>query len=89
MKNKLIDLNNHLFEQLERLNDQSLTPEDIEKEVTRTDAMVNVSEQIIATAAIVLRGAELIAEYGGKYANVLPGHEESTKAIKEIEGSKK
>lgn len=66
MKNSLTDLNNHLFEQLERLNDEDLTPEEIAKEVTRTDAMVKVSEQIIGNANIMLRGAELIAEYSGK-----------------------
>lgn len=65
MKNKLIDLNDHLFEQLERLNDEGLTPEDLAREVTRTDAMIKVSEQIINTAGIALRGAELVAEHAG------------------------
>lgn len=74
MKNKLMDLNNHLFEQLERLNDEELTAEELTKEVTRTDAMVKVSEQIISNANIALRGAELLAEYGGKgtFEHMLP-----------------
>lgn len=72
MKNKLLDLNNHLFAQLERLSDESLTPEAIAHEVARTDALVKVSGQIIDTANIVLRGAALVAEYGGKYAHLLP-----------------
>lgn len=66
MKNKLTDLNDHLFAQLERLSDEELTAEEIATEVTRTDAMVKVSEQIISNATIVLRGAELVAEHGGK-----------------------
>lgn len=66
MKNKLTDLNDHLFAQLERLSDEDLTAEEIAQEVTRTDAMVKVSEQIIHNATIALRGAELVAEHNGK-----------------------
>ena len=47
MKNRLIDLNNHLFSQLERLSEEGLTTEQIENEVKRTDAIVAVSEQLI------------------------------------------
>ena len=32
MKNTIADLNNYLFEQLERLNDDSLTAEQLERE---------------------------------------------------------
>lgn len=88
MKNKLSDLNDHLFVQLERLSDDGLTADDIAKEVTRTDALVKVSEQIINNANLVLRGAALVAEYGGKDAmeHLLPMMGGSQKAI---EGPKK
>lgn len=74
MKNKLTDLNDHLFAQLEKLSDDDLTDEQIAKEITRTDAMVKVSEQIISNATLVLRGAELVAEHGGKgtFEHMLP-----------------
>lgn len=74
MKNKLIDLNNHLFAQLERLSDEGLTAEQLATEVTRTDAMVKVSEQIASAASVSLRAAELLAEYGGKgtFGHMLP-----------------
>ncbi len=74
MKNKLIDLNNHLFEQLERLGDEGLTVEQIANEVTRTDAIVKVSEQIISNANLGLRVAALVAEHSGKgaFEHLLP-----------------
>ena len=64
MKNKLTDLNNHLFMQLERLGDELLTSEQIEHEVKRTDAIVSVSEQIINNATIALKSAELLSKNG-------------------------
>lgn len=87
MKNKLTDLNDHLFAQLERLSDEELTAEEIAQEVTRTDAMVKVSEQIIGNATIVLRGAELLAEHGGKgtFEHMLP----MMSGTKLVEGPKK
>ncbi len=57
MKNKLIDLNDHLFAQLEKLGEEELTAEQLAHEIMRTDAMVKVSEQIISNANLVLRGA--------------------------------
>lgn len=74
MKNKLTDLNDHLFEQLERLNDDDLTAEQLAHELTRTEAMVKVSEQIVGNATLALRGAELIAEHSGKgaFEHVMP-----------------
>lgn len=52
MKNKLPDLRNHLFEQLERLSDENISNDSLEKEVFRADAMVNVSKQIIESAKV-------------------------------------
>ena len=83
MKNKLTNLNDHLFEQLERLSDEELTPEQLANEVTRTDALVKVSEQIISNATIALRAAELVAEHGGKgtFEHLLPMMQEKPKLI--------
>ncbi len=68
-KNKLGDLKDHLFAQLERLADDDLTPEQIEAEVKRTDAIVSLSDQIVGTADLQLKAAKLFAEHG---AGVLP-----------------
>ena len=63
MKNTLVDLNNHLFEQMERLNDDELTNEQLEKEIKRTDAMKDIATQIISNASILLKATELNMEY--------------------------
>ena len=70
MRNTLVDLNNHLFEQLERLNDEELTDEQLEKEIKRTDAMKDIAAQIIANANIVLKATELNMEYSRNEVNV-------------------
>jgi transposase-like protein len=72
MKNKLVDLNNHLFAQLERLGEEGLTPEQLEQEARRSEAMVSISTQILKNADLGLQAAKLVAEYGGNYEKLLP-----------------
>lgn len=67
MKNKLSDLNDHLFAQLERLSDESLTTEQITQEVQRTDAIVDVSEQIVRNADLQLKAVKLLADHGDRF----------------------
>ena len=54
-KNKLTDLNNHLFEQLERLNDEELTDKELAVEIKRSDAMTDIASTIIDNAALALK----------------------------------
>ena len=72
MKNKLADLNNHLFAQLERLGEEGLTPEQIESEGQRTDAIVAVAEQIVRNADLQLKAATIIANHGDRFIPMLP-----------------
>ena len=72
MKNKLSDLNNHLFAQLERLGDEDLTAEQIEAEAKRADAIVDISDQILRNADLHLKAATLIANHGERFHDKLP-----------------
>lgn len=72
MKNKLVDLNNHLFAQLERLSEEGLSDEQIEQEVKRAAAIVDVSEQIVRNADLALKAAHLVANHGDRFKTMLP-----------------
>lgn len=72
MKNRLSDLNNHLFAQIERLADEDLTPEQIASEAKRGEAIVAVADQIIRNASLSIQAAKLVAEYGGDPEPHLP-----------------
>lgn len=72
MKNKLIDLNDHLFMQLERLSDEQMSAEQIDVETKRTEAIVAVSEQIVRNADLSLKAAKLIADHGDRFKPMLP-----------------
>lgn len=67
MKNKLVDLNNHLFAQLERLGQEDLTAEQIAQEVERAGAIVGVAEQIAKAADLQLKAATLVANHGDRF----------------------
>lgn len=72
MKNKLTDLHDHLFAQLERLSDEDLTDEQIKKEVKRAGAIVSVSDQIIGGQRLRLNAAKLFAQHGDSILPMLP-----------------
>lgn len=64
MKNTLTDLNNHLFEQLERLNDDELDDAQLEKELKRAEGMTKVATQIIQNAELAYKTMVHMDEYG-------------------------
>lgn len=65
MKNKLTDLNDILFAQLERLTDDELTPEQVTQELQRTQAVVQVADRIVDTAQLQLEAAKYVAGGNG------------------------
>lgn len=62
MKNKLTDLNNHLFAEIERLGDEDLKGEELEEEITRAKAIATVSSQVIQNANLLLRAQIAVGE---------------------------
>lgn len=64
MKNKLSDLNNHLFAQLERLSDETIKGEELADEIERSKAVTSVSKEIVANARLVLDAHKHKAEFG-------------------------
>ena len=63
MKNNLADLNNYLFETLERLMDDDLSPEEMEKEITRSKAVTSVAETLIHNGELALKTMISLNEY--------------------------
>ncbi|KGJ09012.1 hypothetical protein [Paracoccus sphaerophysae] len=72
MRNKLQDLNDHLFMQLERLNDETLTPDQIEQEVKRAAAMTGVADQITKGIAARVQVARMYVDHGEAVRPFLP-----------------
>ena len=59
MRNRLGDLADHLFAQLERLGDETLDAERLQREVERAKAMANVSAEILAAGRLAVDAAAL------------------------------
>lgn len=72
MKNKLIDLNDHLFAQLERLSDEDLSGEKLEEEITRSKAVSQISKDIVSNASLALQAEKFKAEYAIGNNKIMP-----------------
>ena len=63
-KNKLVDLNDHLFAELERLGDEDLKGDEIKAELDRAKALSDVTEKIINNASLMLKAIHEQNKYG-------------------------
>lgn len=72
MKNTITDLNNYLFEIIERLNDDDLTDEQLDKEIRRGEAVQKAAKTIIDNGALALQAKKHFDEYGIKNDVELP-----------------
>ena len=63
---------NHLFAQLEKLGDDDLTGEELESELKRTDAICDISEQIIKNGELQYKAMKHMDEYGYERQKAVP-----------------
>lgn len=64
MRNKLPDLNNHLFSQLEKLSDETITGDKLKEEIARANAITSIASQIIGSAKVTVDALKLVAHGG-------------------------
>jgi hypothetical protein len=66
MKNKLSDLNNHLFAQLERLGDEDKKGDELLAEIERAKSVSMIAKSITDNARTIIDAATLQMEWQGK-----------------------
>lgn len=76
MKMSLSALNEYLFESLDRLTNDDLSDEELEKEVKRNDAIQKTAKTIIENGALALQTRKYLDEYGTGSKVKLPFVEE-------------
>lgn len=72
-QNTLMDLNNHLFAELERLGDEELEGEALQAEIERAKAIGGIAQQAIANAQTMLKAIELKEMSVGGVPRMLTG----------------
>lgn len=66
MKNKLTDLNDHLFAAIERLNAEDLTGEKLHEEISRGKALSSLANSAIENGRLILEAAEYAGSFRDK-----------------------
>jgi len=59
MKNKIEDLNNHLFAAIERLNDEELTEKQIKAEAIRGKSIAALASTLVASGSLSLKAQQV------------------------------
>lgn len=72
MRNKPMDLHNHLFAQLERLSDEDLKGEELVEEIERSKQVSAVAKNLISNMALIVRAEEMKHERKGVNLPFLP-----------------
>ena len=64
MKNKLTDVNDYLFEQLEKLNDDSLTDEQIDAVIKKAETVNKIADTIVKNGELQFKAMKMASDYG-------------------------
>lgn len=59
MKRTLADLNEYLFDELDRLSNEDLSGEQLTQEIGRSNALTRIAERVIASADIAMRALKM------------------------------
>ena len=70
MKNTLVDLQNHLFEMIETLNDHDLKGEALDEEIKRSLALNELAKTCVTNGALMVKAADSL--YGIPVSDDLP-----------------
>lgn len=71
--NSLMTLNGYLFEQLDRLNDTSVTGDDLKQEIDRARAVTETAQAIVANANTIIKAANMQGTMGAATGRQLTG----------------
>lgn len=74
-RNSLMDLNNLMFEALERLSDDDLTGEELQIEIKRAKSMASLGKVIVENAAVTLDAKKYADEYCSDVPKYLLGND--------------
>lgn len=88
MKNKFIDLNNHLFEALERVNDEDLKGDELSQEIQRASSIAGIARQIVGNANLVFKAKKVMLEHGLEGQKALPNFFDETPKLVAVDGKK-
>ena len=72
MKPTMIELNSILFEQIERLNDDSLKGDELKEQIEKSKTIQKISSVMVSNAAIIVEAAKLKSEGFDGYGVQVP-----------------
>jgi hypothetical protein len=70
MKNKLTDLQNHLFEMIEAMNDDSLSDEEMDRKIKRALVLNELAKTAVANGALMAKCVDIL--YGIPVSDEVP-----------------